>query len=71
MLLAGLWRRRERFDRFLRRSPGKALAAPFGAGLGTGLLLASALSSFWWRWAIGGLVFAASLVAGVFVALRE
>ncbi len=50
---ATLWRRRTEVDRWLRSRPARAVALIFGAGLGMGLLLASAFSAFWWWWAIG------------------
>ncbi|MDK1119573.1 MAG: hypothetical protein QGM50_12410 [Anaerolineae bacterium] len=56
-LQVGLWHRRERLYHFMRVSPRLSGLAVFAAGLGVGLLLASAFSSFWWWWAIGAVMF--------------
>ena len=56
-LQAGLWRRRAVLARWAGARPGAA-AAWFGAGLGLGLLLASAFSRFFWWWAVGAAVLA-------------
>ncbi len=48
-----LWRRRTELDRWLRSRPAHSGTLIFGAGLGMGLLVASAFSAFWWWWAIG------------------
>lgn len=44
----GVWVRRYRIYDSLRVSPGKGSVSVFVAGLGIGLLLASAFSTFWW-----------------------
>ena len=68
-LYAGLWRRRARLRRTARESPGVAVTAVFAAGLGLGLLIASAFSVFFWWWAVGALLFGVVLLA-VVIAVR-
>jgi hypothetical protein len=68
-LHAGLWRRRPRVARWARDNAGLAGALTFAAGLGLGLLLASAFSAFYWWWAVGAAIFAAANVAVVLVAM--
>ena len=43
----GVWVRRHRLYDTMRTSPGKGSLGVFAAGLGNGLLLASAFSTFW------------------------
>ena len=69
-LQIGLWRRRGRLAETVRRSPGGAALGVFLGGLGLGLLLASAFSTFFWWWAIGAALFQASIVAASVVAER-
>jgi len=57
-LEVGLWRRRSALAHWARGRPGAATAVWFGAGLGLGLLLASAFSRFFWWWAIGAIILA-------------
>ena len=70
-LHAGLWRRRDGLGVWARTRPGAATALTFAAGLGLGLLLASAFSAFYWWWAVGAAIFAIGNVAAVVVAARE
>ena len=65
----GVWVRRYRLYDFLRASPGKGSLGVFAAGLGVGLLLASAFSTFWW-WTIGAALFLAMTIAAVVAARR-
>ncbi len=65
----GVWLRRSRLYNATRTSPGKGGLAVFAAGLGIGLLLASAFSTFWW-WAIGATLFLAMTVAALVAATR-
>jgi hypothetical protein len=51
-------------------SPGKGGLGIFVAGLGLGLLLASAFSTFWWWWAVGMTLFLAMTSAAVLAATR-
>ena len=67
-LHAGLWRRRERLAQWARQRTGAAAGLTFAAGLGLGLLLASAFSVFYWWWAAGAAMFAVANVAAVSVA---
>ena len=69
-LEVGLWRRRAALARWASGRPGAATAIWFGAGLGLGLLLASAFSRFFWWWAIGAMLFAVAAGA-LLVAARE
>ena len=66
----GIWARRYRIYDAMRRSPGKGTLGVFVAGLGNGLLLASAFSTFWWWWAIGATLFLAMTLAALVVASR-
>jgi hypothetical protein len=70
-LHAGLWRRRDRLGRWARERAGAAAGLTFAAGLGLGLLLASAFSAFSWWWAVGAAIFAVINVAAVVVGARE
>jgi hypothetical protein len=67
LLYGGLWRRRGRLWEFVRLRPVVGGAKLFFAGLGLGLLLASAFSSFFWRWAFGAALFAAMTLAVLIV----
>ncbi len=64
----GIWARRSRLYDSMRTSPGKGGLGVFAAGLGVGLLLASAFSTFWWWWAIGAMLFLAMTIIAVLVA---
>ena len=66
----GMWLRRYRLYETMRTSPGKGTLGVFAAGLGVGLLLASAFSTFWWWWAIGATLFLAMTISAVVVASR-
>jgi ABC-type thiamin/hydroxymethylpyrimidine transport system permease subunit len=46
--LTGIWRRRAKVAAAVARSPGLAVIGAFVAGMGAGLLLATARISFWW-----------------------
>jgi hypothetical protein len=70
-LHAGLWRRRARLARWAGDRPGAGAAASFAAGLGLGLLAASAFSSFVGWWAVGAVVFAGANAAAIAVAARD
>ena len=67
-LHAGLWRRRDRLATWARDQAALATLLTFAAGLGLGLLLASAFSAFYWWWAVGAAIFAIGNVAAVGVA---
>ena len=71
LLFGGLWQRREQLGQFVCRSPGVGSGGAFIAGLGLGLLLASAFSSFWWWWAVGVGLFTAVLIGALLVAMRR
>jgi hypothetical protein len=66
----GIWLRRRQLYETMRAAPGKGTLGVFAAGLGVGLLLASAFSTFWWWWAIGATLFLAMTIAAVVVASR-
>ena len=57
-LHAGIWTRRARIQEWVRRAPSQAIVVFGSAGLGLGLLIASALSFFFWWWAAGAVLFA-------------
>ena len=63
----GVWVRRHRLYDTMRTSPGKGSLGAFVGGLGVGLLLASAFSTFWWWWAIGATLFLAMTIIAVLV----
>ena len=66
----GVWLRRHRVDDAMRASPGKGALGVFAVGLGVGLLLASAFSTFWW-WATGATLFLVMTLIAVVVAARR
>ena len=66
----GVWARRYRLYHAMGVSPAKGSLAVFGTGLGVGLLLASAFSTFWWWWAIGATLFLVMTVSAVMAATR-
>lgn len=70
-LEVGVWVRRKRFYEFTRLSPQKSLAVIFLLGLGLGLLLASAFSTFFWWWAVGASLLGAMLLIVVIITTRE
>jgi hypothetical protein len=70
-LYGGLWRRRARLYARAAASPGAAGGAIFVAGLGLGLLLASAFSAFFWWWAVGAAAFGIVLARASQVAARQ
>ncbi|MYI75597.1 MAG: hypothetical protein F4057_09875 [Acidobacteria bacterium] len=57
------WRRRGQLAQSMSNRPGAGLGAVFAAGLGLGLLIASAFSGFFWWWAVGAALFACTVVA--------
>ena len=66
----GVWARRYRLYESIHVSPLKGSLGMFAAGLGVGLLLASAFSTFWWWWAIGATLFLAMTIAALVAATR-
>jgi hypothetical protein len=64
LLYGGVWRLRE----FVRLRPLIGGRLAFFAGLGLGLLLASAFSAFFWWWAVGAALFAVTSVAATIIA---
>ena len=70
-LHSGLWSRRASIEGWLLEQPAVAGGYLFAAGLGLGLLLASAFSDFFWWWAIGALLFGVMHVPLVTAALRQ
>jgi hypothetical protein len=66
----GVWLRRHRVYDAMRASPGKGALGVFAVGLGVGLLLASAFSTFWW-WATGATLFLVMTLIAVVVAARR
>jgi len=66
-LHAGLWQRRVRLVHWAAARPGAAGGLAFAAGLGLGLLLASAFSAFFWWWAVGAVLFVAANAVAVSV----
>jgi hypothetical protein len=67
----GVWLRRHRVYDAMRASPGKGALGVFAVGLGVGLLLASAFSTFWWWWATGATLFLVMTLIAVVVAARR
>jgi hypothetical protein len=67
-LHVGLWQRRSTLARWAQSRPATGIGLAFAAGLGLGLLLASAFSTFYWWWALGAAIFAAANGAAVVVA---
>ncbi len=68
LLYGGVWRRRERLQEFVRLRPLIGGGLAFFAGLGLGLLLASAFSAFFWWWAVGAALFAVTSLAAAIIA---
>jgi hypothetical protein len=64
----GICLRRYRLHETTRTSPGKGTLGVFAAGLGVGLLVASACSTFWWWWALGATLFLAMTISAVVAA---
>ena len=69
-LYGGLLQRRKRLYESIRFSPGIGILAVFLVGLGLGLLLASAFSTFWWWWALGAILFGTVTITAVIAAAR-
>ena len=70
-LYAGLWRRRAQIYQFAAGYPAPFTSAVFAAGLGLGLLIASAFSTFFWWWAVGAVLFGLVLVGAVLALARR
>ena len=70
-LYAGLWRRRAQVYQFAAECPARFTPAVFAAGLGLGLLIASAFSTFFWWWAVGAALFGLVLVGAVLALARR
>ncbi len=70
-LLVGLARRHNQVAGLLCRTPGTAGLVVFVGGLGLGLLLSSAFSTFWWWWAIGATLLQVSLLVTTIVLARR
>jgi hypothetical protein len=70
-LHSGLWSRRASLEVWVRERPAVAGRCLFAAGLGLGLLIASAFSAFFWWWAIGALLFGVMHVPLLTAALRQ
>ena len=66
----GIWARRYGLYDAMRESPGKGTLGVFVAGLGVGLLLASAFSTFWWWWAVGATLFLVMTITALVAATR-
>ena len=70
LVFQALWLRRGRLARSVSSRPAVGLAVTLAAGVGLGLLIASAFSGFFWWWAVGAalltvaIVLAAVLTAG-------
>ena len=67
----GLWRRRTRLDQWVREAPASGIGTFFVCGLGLGLLIGSAFSSFFWWWAIGAVLFLAMHIPLLVAARRD
>lgn len=61
----GLWARRGRLRERVGARPGAGVALAFAAGLGMGLLVASASSTFFWWFLLGAAVIANALLVAV------
>ncbi|MFO7996163.1 MAG: hypothetical protein R6U93_03310 [Dehalococcoidia bacterium] len=70
-LSRGLWQRRDRLYDSIRQSPRVSGGVAFMAGVGLGLLIASAFSSFFWWWAIGAVLYGAMIIAVVIAVVRR
>jgi hypothetical protein len=66
----GLWQRRRWLGETMCLRPNQAIPAVFAAGIGVGLLVASAFSAFFWWWAIGAGLLAAVIVVALVAASR-
>lgn len=67
----GLWNRRHRLLAIADANPIRWSIGVFAFGLGLGLLLSSAFSTFWWWWAIGAGIVTATLLTGIIAVIRE
>lgn len=70
-LYGGLWQRRERLYRSICRSPIIGGVVIFCAGVGLGLLIASAFSFFFWWWAVGAVLFGAMMIVALLSATQR
>ena len=68
LLFQALWLRRGQLACSVSNRPAAGLGAVFAAGLGLGLLIASAFSDFFWWWAVGAALFACTVVAAAVAA---
>jgi hypothetical protein len=71
LLQWSIFKRRALFFEHMGARPGQASSLLFFGGLGLGLLLASAFSSFYWWWAIGAVIFAAAVLYAGILASKE
>jgi len=71
VLEVGVWRRRQKLARYFARRPLVCAGLCFGGGMGLGLLLASAFSSFFGWWAIGAAVFGCAMLQTCRLAARD
>ncbi len=71
VMYGGIWTRRERLLQSAGNRPGIGALTVFSAGAGLGLLLASAFSSFFWRWAIGAALVALTTTTALAIAARQ
>jgi hypothetical protein len=67
----GLWQRRARGFQLAAKSPARFASTVFAGGLGLGLLIASAFSTFFWWWAVGAVMFGVALVVAVWALARQ
>ena len=67
----GLFKNRSGIIETIRLHPTQSAAGIFIAGLGLGLLLATAFMTFFWWWAIGAVLFWAMILVAVAVAKQK
>jgi hypothetical protein len=70
LLYWSLWRDRAHAIAQMRERPAQALLFAFSGGVGLGLLVASAFSSWFWWWAVGAVLFGGALVFACLLAAR-
>jgi hypothetical protein len=71
LLQKGIWKRRRQLMEVIRLFPEKSSLFVFAAGLGLGLLLASAFSTFFWWWVVGALLFGIAVVIAVIILAKD